>query len=292
MKTVITNISPLPFYDDIAKQNHRKDYAFGQIYPLITHKDTILPFQVPVYRESGATSIAGVYLHDVNKKTVTDITTVMKDNGLHISESGTNANCIKYPGLLPVPAISHEGLYYLSITLNNDVDIYSDIFTSCNVVDNYLLLQYSNSYDFILKDCNIDFSDNFEFRCYLNTQLGKPEYDFEEEASERLGYSFIESQVSKKIYKFTALMPEYLCDALRIVRLCDTKQITNRNDTYDAITFSMEPSWEDQGDLASVECEFEIDTIIANLGGYSPLHGDYNSDFNTDFYNEYNNPFK
>jgi hypothetical protein len=47
----------------------------------------------------------------------------------------------------------------------------------------------------------------------------------------------------------------------------------------------MDPSWEEQGDLASVECEFETDTAIANIGGYTPelAGGDFNSDFNDDF---------
>ena len=49
----------------------------------------------------------------------------------------------------------------------------------------------------------------------------------------------------------------------------------------------MEPKWEDQGDLASVECEFETDTIIANIGGYAPelAGGDFNDDFNNDYKN-------
>lgn len=49
--------------------------------------------------------------------------------------------------------------------------------------------------------------------------------------------------------------------------------------------FTIEPEWEDQGDLASVECEFETDTVIANAGGYIPvkLYGDFNNDFNSDF---------
>ena len=102
-----------------------------------------------------------------------------------------------------------------------------------------------------------------------------------------MGYTFIESQVSKKIYKFTFIAPEYLCDALRIVRLCENKQIINKSQVYDLTTFNMEPKWEDQGDLASVECEFETDTIIANIGGYAPelLGGDYNDDYNNDYKN-------
>lgn len=162
--------------------------------------------------------------------------------------------------------------------------IYSDVFTVCNKVDDYLLIEYSNSYNFELKNGVVDFSDNFKFKCYLNTQVGKPEYDFEEEATERMGYTFIESQVSKKIYKFTFIAPEYLCDALRIVRLCENKQITSKSQVYDLTTFNMEPEWEDQGDLASVECEFETDTVIANISGYEPVKlGDFNIDYNDDY---------
>lgn len=280
MKLVNNNISPLPFYDNIALQNHRKDYAFGQVYPLITYRNMLLPFQVVL---ASGTSISWVRLYNFNTGKFIDISTSIKENGLKLV-SYTGFKVLKYPGTLPVVEIKHEGLYYLAISISG-LTIYSDVFTVCNRVDDYLLLEYSNSYNFELKGGMVDFSDNFKFKCYLNTQVGRPEYDFEEEATERMGYTFIESQVSKKIYKFTFLAPEYLCDALRIVRLCNNKQITSRLQTYDLTTFNMEPEWEDQGDLASVECEFETDTVIANIGGYTPelLGGDFNNDFNNDF---------
>lgn len=278
---VNNNISPLPFYDNLALQNHRKDYAFGQVYPLITYKNMLLPFQVVLAR---GIAINWVRLYNFNTGAYTTITASMKESGLVI-KSYTNFKLLKYPGTLPIVEIKHEGLYYLAISISDLGTIYSDIFTVTNKVDDYLLLEYYNSYNFELKNGIVDFSDNFKFRCYLNTQIGKPEYDFEEEAAERMGYTFIESQVSKKIYKFTFIAPEYLCDALRIVRLCENKQITSKLQTYDLTTFSMEPEWEDQGDLAAVECEFETDTVIANIGGYEPklLGGDFNNDYNNDF---------
>lgn len=281
MKLVNNNISPLPFYDNLALQNHHKDYAFGQVYPLMTYKNMLLPFQVVL---ASGTAINWVRLYNFNTGSYTTITTSMKENGLVI-KSYTNFKLLKYPGILPIVEIKHEGLYYLAISISGLGAIYSDIFTVTNKVDDYLLLEYYNSYNFELKNGIVDFSDNFKFRCYLNTQIGKPEYDFEEEATERMGYTFIESQVSKKIYKFTFIAPEYLCDALRIVRLCENKQITSKLQTYDLTTFSMEPEWEDQGDLAAVECEFETDTVIANIGGYIPetIDGDFNSDFDNDF---------
>lgn len=284
MKLVNNNISPLPFYDNLALQNHRKDYAFGQVYPLITYKNMLLPFQVVL---ASGTAIDWVRLYNFNTGAYTTITASMEENGLVI-KSYTSFKLLKYPGTLPIVEIKYEGLYYLAISISGLGTIYSDIFTVTNKVDDYLLLEYYNSYDFGLKNGIVDFSDNFKFRCYLNTQIGKPEYDFEEEATDRMGYTFIESQVSKKIYKFTFIASEYLCDALRIVRLCDTKQITSKLQTYDLTTFNMEPEWEDQGDLASVECEFETDTVIANIGGYEPelLGGDFNDDFYNDFKTE------
>ena len=280
MKLVNNNISPLPFYDNLALQNHRKDYAFGQVYQLITYKNMLLPFQVVL---ASGTSVSWVRLYNSSTGKYTDITTSIKENGLQI-KSFTGFKLLKYPGTLPIIEIVHEGQYYLAISISG----LGTIYTVCNKVDDYLLLEYYNSYNFELKNGIVDFSDNFKFRCYLNTQIGKPEYDFEEEATERMGYTFIESQISKKIYKFTFLAPEYLCDALRIVRLCESKQITSKLQTYDLTTFSMEPEWEDQGDLAAVECEFETDTVIANIGGYEPklAGGDFNNDYNNDYKTE------
>lgn len=288
MRFINNNISPLPFYNDIAMQNHRKDYAFGQIYPLITYMNMLLPFQFIVNAKKGEIeSINNAFLHNYNTGEVINITKSLVENGFELKRY-EEFSLIKYPGTLPIVEIKHEGLYYLEIQLEVAGSIYSDIFTVTNKIDDYLLIEYRNSYNFELKNGIVDFSDNFKFRCYLNTQVGKPEYDFEEEATERMGYSFIESQVSKKIYKFTFVAPEYLCDALRIVRLCEDKKITSKKQVYDLTTFNMEPEWEDQGDLASVECEFETDTVIANIGGYAPelAGGDFNNDYNNDYKTE------
>lgn len=281
MKQINNNISPLSFYDDISLQNHRKGYAFGQVYPLIIHKNMLLPFQFCV---SSGTSVSEARLYTKGGVLVADILSNLKENGL-VVKSYTDFKLVKYPGVLPVNAIKHEGQYYIRLRLDSDKYVYSDIFTVYNRVDDYLKLEYTNAYSFELKNGIIDFSDNFKFKCYLPAQIGKPEYDFEEEATERMGYTFIESQVSKKIYRFTFLAPEYLCDALRIVRLCSDKHITSKGQVYDLTTFSMKPEWEEQGDLAAVECEFETDTVIANAGGYLPvpLGGDFNNDYNTDF---------
>ena len=42
------NYSVLPFYTDIKEQNHRKPYAFGEVYALFALVNQILPFQIDV----------------------------------------------------------------------------------------------------------------------------------------------------------------------------------------------------------------------------------------------------
>ena len=282
MRLINNNISPLPFYDDLAFQNHRKDYAFGNVYPLVTYRNLLIPFQVLL---PYGTAVESVLLIDYNTNQVyADITDTMTDNGIKVN-SYSDYSILKYKAGLPIVEINREGLYYLQIAIKDYGTIYSDVFSVTNNIDGYLKIEYRNSYNFELKGGEVDFSDNFTFHCYVRSQVGKPDYEFEEEATERMGYTFIESQVSKKVYKFTFVAPEYLCDALRIVRLCDTKLIHSKRQMYELTMFNMDIEWQEQGDLASVECEFETDTVIANIGGYTPVlkGGDFNNDFSNDY---------
>ena len=274
----------MAFYNDISLQNHRKDYAYGQIYPLITYSNMLLPFQAVL--SSADKTVSQVRLYSLDTGSYTDITTSIKEVGLDVEQFG-GYNLLIYPAILPFTQTLLEGRYYLAIKLNTGT-IYSEVFTVVNDVSRYLLVEYRSTKNFKLPVGHIDFSNAFKFKCYIASQIGKPEYSFEEEATERLGYSFTESQISKKVYKFTFMAPEYLCDALRLVRLCDNKTIKEGRAFYDLNTFAMEPKWEDQGDLAAVECEFETDTVVANIGGFAPkkLGGDFNIDYNEDFDNK------
>lgn len=274
---VNNNISPLPFYESLSLQNHRKDYAFGQIYPLIFPLGRVLPFQVVI--PESVTTLNSARLINYTDNTVTDITVALRNTGLEI-KSFSGFNLVRYFSDANLTGVSlKEGRYYIQLNLQG-LTLYSDIFTFTTGYSTYLHLTYSNDYSLKLKKGVVDFSNDFAFECYINTQIGKPEYIFEEEATERMGYTFIESQVSKKLYKFNFLAPEFLCDALRIVRLCNNKAITCNGQDYDITTFSIDPKWEEQGDLASVDAEFETDTVLGNIGG---LSGDFNTEFNNDY---------
>lgn len=281
-------LSPLKFYDSPDKWNHKKSYAYGSVAPLVMPFNSIDPFQFVV--SSKATDIQYAYLTslDNSKLIISGFLQLLKEAGLKIVSVGGYRVCM-FPGIYPLSSINNEGLYYLTLQDNAGGEYYSEPFCFSSKSDNLLTIEYWNpKSDFVIKNGIITFADNFHFKLRLNTELGKPEYNFEEEATKRLGYSFIESQVSKKIYKFNVVIPEYVCDAMRIIRLCSNKIITSLGETYDAMSFDMSVDWQDQGDLASVNCEFETDNVIVNLGGYEyiPLGGDFNEDYNSDFENE------
>ena len=149
--------------------------------------------------------------------------------------------------------------------------LYSEVISYTRNIDDYIEIRYrNNTGNFHVKNGIVIFPENFLFILFFKTELGKPEYAFEEEVTKRLGYNFIESQISKKIYKFNVVTTEYICDAMRLIRLCDNKKLFYKGQEFEMLSFNMDVDWQTQGDLASVNCEFETDNIVVNLGGFIP----------------------
>ena len=408
------NVTVLPFYSDIKFQNHRKTYAFGNIYPLFTPQYTVLPFQIirqhrnaanmgvnqyntltmdianygidqagvigtynnwvaqkiPVqankqysfkhsngnynpsgvglmafmdsssnvistvdmstlinagglggktfttptncayvfknvvvlandYRstfqlEYGANTTAyrqyidlwlSVKLCDKLGNILIDISEQMKDTGIEVVQFA-DYDVLLYPGVLPMNIPMPEGIYYL--VADDGFDIwYSELFTVVSNMDSFLKIEWWD-------ETNIDFDDGsiiyenkgirYKNFVYLNTEIGKPEYPFEEDGEKRDGYFFPEKQISEKTFKFTFLATEYLLDSMRLIRLHDNVNVIYQGRTYDCDTFLITPKWQTQGDIASVETEFECATVVKKIGkGFITQTGDFSSDYNEDF---------
>lgn len=279
------NLSVLAWYNDISLQNHRKSYAFGNIYPLFTPDRTVLPFQL--VRATRTASLT-VLLFDKNGTQIANITAPMIETGLQIVPfASLGYDVIVYPGILPMAITTPEGIYYMQMT-DGVQTWYSELFTIVRNVSDYLKISWSDTENMEYEGGQIVYSGiPFKNVVYLCSELGKPEYVFEEEGEKRDGYFFPEKQISEKTFKFTFLAPEYLIDALRIIRMSDNVIVEAKGQTYDCDTFLITPKWQTQGDIASVEAEFECATVIKKIGrGTIPgLKGDYNKDFNTDFKN-------
>lgn len=276
------NLNVLAWYSDKALQNHRKDYAFGEVFPLLCPVKRALPFQI--VRGTRAGAITKCELFGLDDVLVEDVTTAMLAAGLSIVRYETlGYDVIVYHGLQDLSTTTPIGKYYLKLTDGTDT-WYSEVFCMIDNISEFTLVEYWNSVNIEYTGGCVDYSTQY-FRnvFYIPSQIGRPEYPFEEEAAKRDGYTFIEKQLSTKRYKFNMLAPEFLCDAMRLMGLHDYVRITSKGIVYHAETFEMTPSWQEGGYLASVECEFETDTVVKKISH------DNAPDVEIDFTNPNNN---
>jgi len=284
------NYSVLPFYTDIKEQNHRKPYAFGEVYALFALVNQILPFQIDV--TAAPTAPIAVYLVDFDSGTETDISAELQ--GLSTVQIDSYS-LIVYPSIMPMATAFEQGRYYLRLHYTYDggnQDYFSEVFTWVASVQNYLKVEWYDRENLLLDDGAVCYKTPFyrvKHFLYLATELGKPDYTFEEEGEQRDGYFFPTKQLSEKVYRFTFVAPEYICDVMRFIRLSD---IVNVYDPYGRVykcdTFLITPKWLTQGDLAQVDCEFETNTVAKKVGASvdaEDIGGDFNNDYNDDYTN-------
>lgn len=280
------NISVLPWYTSINEQNHRKSYAYGAIYSLFAPADRLLPFQI--IRNTRSNNVTSVILYDKTGKQIANITTYMRETGLQIIRFQTlGYDVILYPSILPMPLNQLDGIYYMTLS-DGTQTWYSEMFTVVQDVSGYLKIEWWDIENLVFDAGQIVYQNpSFKNALYLCTELGKPDYEFEEDGEERDGYFFPEKQISVKTFKCTILAPEFLCDVMRFIRMADYIHITDKyGREYDCDTFLITPKWQTQGDLASVEIEFKTNTVVKKIGrGYNKItnNGDFNGDFNNDF---------
>lgn len=292
------NLSVLPFYTNIDEQNHRRSYAYGEVYPLFSQAGMLLPFQI--IRPHNSYSVTQVFLCRKDGTRLYSLLSAMQEAGLQVIDFSVyqyDYDIILYPAIFPlsygvtpqgvrVPLVMMDGQYYLEMT-DGRWTWYSEIFTVVQQVSSYLKIEWYNDEDLVFDGGRIVFANpRFHNFLYFAAEVGKPEYTFEEEGESRDGFFFPEKQLSEKRYKCTILAPEFLCDVMRLIRMCDHVRVTDKyGRIYDCDQFLITPEWQEQGDLASVEIEFETDTVVKKIGrGYTvPSGADFNNDYNNDY---------
>lgn len=280
------NLSPLPFYKNDEYLSHNKQYAYGSIYNLFCENGILPPFQIVT--EHGINEIENVQLYDRDNNLIADVTDELNNGGLTIKQFAQYGyDVIVYPSYLPLSTNMQIGVFYLK--LFDGVDNWrSEYFTNVASTDGFVKIEWWDNEDFVLEDGRIVYNDvKYHNVVFINSQVGKPEYKFVEEGETRDGYFFPEKQLSEKVYKFTFIAPEYLCDVMRFIRMADNVVITDElGREYDCDTFLINVKWQAQGDLASVEVEFETATIAKKVGRAHMLSkgGDFeNLSYNNDY---------
>lgn len=265
------NFSPLAFREKSMKATYKKWYAYGKEFALPFSTTELPPFQFTVANlPSFDPTTVEVFL--VDEATGTRGATGIKikvdsmdghGSVLYVSPgSNVYAKSIE-PGVYRAEFAIPGGETYVS----TPICVTEGIETNTNFVKleywNDEKLAYPNG--FVTTGTNND----FKFQMYIPTTFFKPKYEFEEEITKRAGYKFLELQTCNKVFVFNFLAPEYICDALRLVRLSDYIRFTHDGEYYNALNFEYNPDWQDNGYLAAIECQFETDTIIQKLPSFN-----------------------
>lgn len=298
------NFSPLAFYPGTPVE-WIPDYAYGRPFIAVMPKGELLPFQFTLGDVDYLGPKYPITLDKVEAYSYNSVTSALTKafdldlKSFMLKKVGEFWIVSSVGGRVQDSRFT-EGLYSLKLTISTTnttgdkrySEIWSGIISMSSHIEDYLRIYYRNSNNIALNN-GLVIMGSFYFECYLDTQVGKPEYEFEEEGEERLGYTFIESITSKKSHSFAFLADEHLCDALRLIKLCDNIVIQDKaNSTklmreFVPIVFNMEVSWEEQGNLASVTCTFEVDNIISTVGHFTAglLGSSFNDDYNDDYEN-------
>ena len=248
----------------------------------------MLPFQILREHRAG-TSITSFRVFTKDGDLVGNFTQQINDAGIYFKQfPSLGYDVIVFPGQLPVFTQFDNGQYYATIS-DGTQTWYSEMFTVVNDIEPYLKIEWYDVADFVMDAGTIVYTDPaFKNVLYLDAAIAKPEYPFEEDGETRDGYFFPIKQISEKHYRFKFLASEYLLDVMRFIRMADYAEITYHGQRYSLDTFLITPEWEDNGDVASVEAEFDTATVAKKIGlGYiKAQRGDFNDDFNNDFNNQ------
>lgn len=257
------NFFPLPWYKSVKYQDFRKSYAYGNVFQLIAPDRSLLPFQIRRAHRPEATFTVRI-LYDDGTQYRNVSADVAAD--LHVV-TGEDFDVIQYcnDGGIGFFQRLAPGRYYAE--LSDGVETwFSEVFSVVDDLSRYIKLEYWSADNQEYNGGEIDYLNGYRNVLYICSELGKPDYEFEEEAEARDGYPYIEKQVGKKIFRFECKAPEYLVDALRVVWLSDYVRMTANGQLYEVMHFLPDPNWQEDGHYAMVECEVEADTILKKIG--------------------------
>ena len=263
---IATEINILPWYTTLSHQHNYKWYAYGQYYCMPTPSGFLVPFQLR--RENTGAAITELVVIELATGTETNILAIANASGLEVAEFPADGyDLIIYPSTLSVGSFN-IGRHYLRMADGTNT-WYSEVFNFVDTTFGLVKVEWWHSENFCYPSGHVRYNYPYKGRVYLKTDIGKPEYSFEQTVTERNGKNFKLKQISAKLYKFVFLAPEYIADAFRQVPLHDFVEITNYNDnrTYTVDEINMgSPDWQDRGDLAAITVDFQTDTVIVKSG--------------------------
>jgi hypothetical protein len=256
------NVNVLPIYKDRKYWNHRRSFAYNRVFPFVSELGFVPPFQI--LENDGILEISSFKIISYPDGVEVEVVSELGLQGWNIQGFDDYVLGI-FPGKVAFTGVWNVGKYYLEIT--DGVNIwYSEIFTMSDGVSGCLRLEWWHNRNFDYPGGHIEYNYPFKYFLYLNTDIGKPEYNKIEEFSVRAGRDFPLRQTSWKEWKFEIIAPEYMCDALHRVGQHDNIGILINDVEYEIEKFDIEVDWQRYGDVAVVVCTFRTNTFVTIVG--------------------------
>jgi hypothetical protein len=135
----------------------------------------------------------------------------------------------------------------------------------------------------------INYASDYKSEVYLKGKIGKPSYPTENKVETRGGNPYITRFVSRLEYSLFSNLPEFICNALRVIGGHKYLFIEYQGQEYNVDKAEFNAEYEEKGDLADVNIVFSTNTTAITHS--SPLpdfinleDGDFNNDYNEDYY--------
>lgn len=261
---ILNSAGTLRIYLSTADQHRSKPYAYGHRAPVIINRNQVPPFQfvIPLdYADVNSVKI-------ISRETGTELDRFdqMTTAGLE-TRAFASYKIVRYPAtVLITGGMFSEGVYYLQIS-NGAETWYSEEFCMKGDISQLWKITYCHSENFQLPGLgHIDYTDGYVNYFLVDTVIGKPAYGYEDTVSRRDGRNFPIQQITFKSHFFELILPEEVIDAMSLIPLHDTVQISRGAKLYEPDEITMEVNWQEQGDLAVVEFEFRTDTVVVVNG--------------------------
>lgn len=245
-------------------QNHRQEWFYGKAVPVITEFDRLPAFQLS--KEKNGLNVSQLLLISFDESASTDILSNAQFGGIDLLETD-DFEIISYPDTVALSISGLEvGLYFLQMSDGSNT-WYSEVFQFCKNVYDFIEIEYWHREIFCHNEGEFLFEFPYKNRVYINSDIAKPRYPYEESVKKNNGFNQPLQQISYKQYQFRAILPESQIDALRLIGLHDDVEISYKGRRYVVNEFLMtDPEWGDRGDVADVIFEFRTNTVVSISG--------------------------
>lgn len=288
------NLSILPWFDAQSRQNHRKSYTQGQVWPLICAQ-----YRMPCWQIKRAAlgtpgvpdPVTSLVITHIQTGATFDLTAAISGAGFGIEQytpPGEDAyDLLVYNGQSNIEGfLTPEGQYDAVMTDGTNT-WHSERFFMRAYLGDLIQIKYWHDAPFLVPGYHISYRNPFYNFVYLNSEVNRPDYEETEEVEERDGYKFSIYATSRKKYKIVGLLlPEYMCDALRVLWMHHYAQVIFQGITYTPdeirVVFG---DWQEPGNVRAVTIEFITDTVVTQTGYIKSVGdgGDYDqTDYNDD----------